>query len=211
MKLFVAGATGRVGREVVDRLAERGHQVTAGARKPERITESDQVKPVLLDLENTADLENLVKGHDAVIFTAGSRGKNLLQVDAFGAVRLMRAAEKTGIKRFIQLSSIFALEPERWTGPSMEALLDFNIAKFFADSYLIGNTQLDYTILQPGSLVEGEATGLISTEIQQPNSNLLTNVAETLAVIVETPETIGKVIKMSDGDLPIKEALLAAK
>lgn len=35
---------------------------------------------------------------DIVYFVAGSRGKDLLQTDAFGAVKTMIAAEKSGIK-----------------------------------------------------------------------------------------------------------------
>jgi len=37
MKLFVIGATGRTGREVVEQALARGHQVTAFVRSPEGI------------------------------------------------------------------------------------------------------------------------------------------------------------------------------
>lgn len=39
-----------------------------------------------------------MKGSDAVYFTAGSRGKDLLQTDAYGAVKTMQAAKKLGIE-----------------------------------------------------------------------------------------------------------------
>lgn len=45
-----------------------------------------------------------MKGSDAVYFTAGSRGKDLLQTDAFGAVKTMQAAKKLSIERYIMLS-----------------------------------------------------------------------------------------------------------
>jgi len=38
MKLFLIGATGRTGREIVQQALERGHQVTAFVRSPESIT-----------------------------------------------------------------------------------------------------------------------------------------------------------------------------
>jgi putative NADH-flavin reductase len=37
MKLFVIGATGRTGREIVEQALARGHQVTASVRSPEGI------------------------------------------------------------------------------------------------------------------------------------------------------------------------------
>lgn len=60
-----------------------------------------------------ADLAALIAGSDAVIFTAGSRGKDLLQTDAYGAVKLMQAAKQAGINRFVMLSALFSLTPEK--------------------------------------------------------------------------------------------------
>ena len=48
-----------------------------------------------MDLHSSVDdLAKLMKGRDAVYFTAGSRGKDLLQTDAYGAVKTMQAAKK---------------------------------------------------------------------------------------------------------------------
>ena len=52
------------------------------------------------------DLAKLMKGRDAVYFTAGSRGKDLLQTDAYGAVKTMQAAKKLGIERYILVQSL---------------------------------------------------------------------------------------------------------
>lgn len=213
--IFVVGASGRVGQLVATHLAERGYHVFAGARHIDSLPKHDNITPVALDIATVSleDLASLFKEKDAVIFTAGSRGQNLLQVDAFGAVKAMTAAEMAQVSRFVLLSSLYALEPERWTQPPFdqldEPLTDFNIAKFFADRYLIDNTMLDYTILQPSFLVEGEATGRITTDIEHATTyqNSIEDVALTLAEIIDTPSTINRVIKMSGGDTPIKEAL----
>jgi uncharacterized protein YbjT (DUF2867 family) len=42
MRLLVFGATGGTGREIVNQALERGHYVTAFARKPERLGISHQ-------------------------------------------------------------------------------------------------------------------------------------------------------------------------
>ncbi len=206
MKVFVAGATGRVAQQLIDRLVEKGHFVYAGARRENEIPESDQVKPVHLDLhEDVADLAKTLGDAEAVYFVAGSRGKDLLQTDLYGSVKLMQAAEQEGIGRYIQLSSLFALVPENWS----DSILEYNIAKYFSDSWLINNTDLDYTIIQPGSLKEEKGSGKITTTIEERSENSIENVATVLSEVLKRPNTYQKVILMGDGDTPIDEALAA--
>lgn len=213
--VFVVGASGRVGAQVTQHLAEKGYHVYAGARYTDHLPKDDHITPVTLDIASISleALTELFKEKDAVIFTAGSRSQNLLQVDAFGAVKAMQAAEDAHVSRFVLLSSLYALEPERWSQPPFdqldEPLTDFNIAKFFADRYLIDNTTLDYTILQPSFLIEGDYTGHITTQVEKEANyqNTIPDVAMTLVEILSTPKTINRVIKMSGGPTPIKEAL----
>ena len=190
-KVFVAGGSGRVATELIKDLVADGHQVIAGARHPEKIVEMDGVTPVTLDLRgDVAKIASLMAGADAVYFVAGSRGKDLLQTDAMGAVKTMQAAERAGIKRYIMLSSMYALQPEKWADyPALAAITDYNIAKFFADNYLIHNTDLDYTI-------EGDDT-----------TNPIPDVAQVLATVLANGNTIGKVILMRTGDTPIDTAV----
>lgn len=208
-KIFIAGATGRVALSLIQILSNRGYQVIAGARNPEKIVKTKRVSSVYLELHDAVeDIAKHLQGVDAVYFVAGSRGKDLLQTDAFGAVKLMQAAEHVGVKRFLLLSSIFADKPKKWADPALVALTDYNIAKFFADEWLKRNTKLDYTIVQPGSLQEMPGSGKINTHINEKSvPNAIENVAQVLADSLEIAHTIGKVITMSDGETPIREAL----
>lgn len=204
MKIFIAGATGRVGEELIKQLTAKGHFIYAGARRDTEIKANDQVKPVHLDLHGTVDeIAETLADAEAVYFVAGSRGKDLLQTDLYGAVKLMQTVEQKGIKRYIHLSSLFAMEPAKWS----EALTDYNIAKFFSDHWLIENTKLDYTILQPGSLLETPGSGKITTNIVQKSENSIENVAAVLAELLEQTNTIKKVVLMGDGDESIKDAI----
>lgn len=207
MKIFVVGSTGRVAENLIKDLVSDGHEVVAGARKIERVIELEHVTPVHFDLHDDVDeMTKSIKDVDAVYFVAGSRGKDLLQTDAFGAVKVMQAAEKNGIKRFIMLSSMFSLEPQEWHREGLADLTDYNIAKFFADNYLISNTKLDYTILQPASLTEEEGTRKVSIN-GSGKQNAISNVAQVLAALLKHDNTIKKVIRMSDGDQNIDDAL----
>lgn len=203
MKVFVAGATGRVASDLLKVLSAKGYQVVAGARSPEREVSQPGVTAQALDLHGTVDeLAQLIKGQDAVIFTAGSRGKNLLQTDAYGAVKLMQAAKQAGVKRFVMLSAIFSLTPEKW--PS--SLIDYQIAKYFADNYLIHQSELDYTIVQPGALLEEPATGRISLGDQGFTSIPIPDVAAVLAEVLEKLSTIKEVLTINPGDTAISQA-----
>ncbi|WP_459523799.1 NAD(P)H-binding protein [Leuconostoc lactis] len=208
MKVFVAGATGRVAAVLLQALVAQGHEVIAGARSPEKVLVADYITPVKLDLHDTVThLAQTVKGVEVIYFVAGSRSQDLLQTDAFGAVKMMQVAEMNGIQRFIMLSSAFSLTPEKWDNPALAGLMDYNIAKFFADNYLVKQTQLDYTILQATALVDGVGTQHIALNENSGRQNTFQNVGETLARLLNHDNTIRQVIQMSDGPVAIDTAL----
>lgn len=208
MKIFIAG-TGRVAKCVIEKLTVAGHTVYCGSRHPDNIAETDNCKPVFFDLHaKRNEIEKQIEGFDAIYFLAGSRGKDLLQTDAFGAVKLMQVSENAGIKRFIMLSSIFALEPENWAQEqSLQNITNYNIAKFFADNYLINCTSLNYTIVQPTVLKEEEGTRMIEIDPEHDGSNPIPDVAEVLCSVLERENTFRKVIKMRGGSTTIDTAL----
>lgn len=208
MKIFIAGASGRVGTRLTRNLIEDGHDVIAGARHLDRVVQNDHVTPVKFDLhESVAQMRQAVGDADAIYFTAGSGAKDLLQTDAFGAVKLMQVAAQNGIKRFVMLSALFSLEPTRWrTVKGLDGLTDYNIAKFFADNYLL-HTDLDYTILQPTVMTDKPGTGKITVDDGKFGYNPADDVAKTLADILKYQNTSRKIIKMREGNTPIDTAL----
>lgn len=120
----------------------------------------------------------------------------------------MQAAAKNGIKRFVMLSALFSLEPTRWrTVKDLDGLTDYNIAKFFADNYLIHDTDLDCTLLQPTVMTDKPGTGKITVDDGEFGYNPADNVARTLADILKYDNTSRKIIKMREGNTPIDEAL----
>ncbi|MCH5303630.1 MAG: NAD(P)H-binding protein [Ruminococcus sp.] len=209
MKIFIVGATGRVAKCVMKNLTADGHTVYCGSRHSDSIQETELIKPVHFDLHFSKDeIAEIIKNMDAVYFLAGSRGKDLLQTDAFGAVKLMQACEEVGIKRFVILSSIFALEPEKWAEePSLKNITNYNIAKFFADNYLVKSTDLDYTIIQPTLLRETVGTGKVELNPEHDGENPIPDVAAVLSSVLSMENTYKKVIKMRSGNKPIADAL----
>jgi nucleoside-diphosphate-sugar epimerase len=208
MKVLVVGASGRVGSRLVDKLVKNGHFVYASTRRDNPSGNSNDIHYVPFDLLASPEvMAEKMYDTEAIFFVAGSRGKDLLKIDLNGAVKVMRAAENKKIKRFIMLSSVFSLNQDKWNESFLKDITNYNIAKHFADQWLIHNTKLDYTILQPGALKETPGSGKIDVNIDYPAENSIENVVDTLAQSLEESATIGKVITMSDGKTRIPDAL----
>src|SRR5438034_8238397 len=74
MKLVVLGATGGTGLEIVRQAMEHCHSVTAFVRSPERLKRfRDRITVKQGDLLNSAELERVIEGHDAVLSGFGPR------------------------------------------------------------------------------------------------------------------------------------------
>ncbi|MEO9485703.1 MAG: NAD(P)H-binding protein [Ekhidna sp.] len=207
MKILVIGSTGRVGLFLTQKLLQENHTVVGTSRHGDRLFESSNYSQINLDLlRSLEEIKNEIPNDiEAIYFVSGSRGKNLLQVDLDGAIKTMRVAEELGIKRYIMLSTIFSLAPEKWN--EIPNLRDYYLAKFYADQWLMENTELDYTILQPGHLKEVKATGKISVNVSDLGDNAIEDVAETLMELLDKESTFQKVIPIHDGETPIKEAI----
>ena len=214
-RIILVGATGRVGALALEDLVRAGHEVVACARRASKIPASQQVEPVTLDLHDPLSqvTDAFRKSHaDAVVFTAGSRGKDINQIDALGAMKTIEAAKTVGITRYVMLGAMYAADWLRWeqpqVKPAIDALADYYVTKNMADQYLIGSG-LDYTIIEPGSLTEQTGTGAIQVEPDGPGPIPIPDVAQCLADCVDLPQTTGRIYNIIGGGTPIKQALTA--
>ena len=64
MKIFIAGATGAIGRSLVPNLVKEGHKVVAMTRDPEKVSglEAMGTEPALVDVFDVARLNDVAKG-----------------------------------------------------------------------------------------------------------------------------------------------------
>lgn len=209
MKVFVVGANGQIGQHLVEKLAAKGDQVTAGVRQPaeQAVVKADNVQYVLFNLTwSVAKMTTAFAGQEAIIFAAGSAGKDLLRVDLDGAVKTMLAAEQSGSKRYLLVSSVNADQPDKWAG----SLENYFIAKHYADEWLLHRTDLDYLLIRPVTLTNETGSGKISlnpdeSSLQQQVSR--ENVASLLAELIHRPELKQLELTVTDGETPINMAL----
>lgn len=213
MKVFVVGANGKVARHFADFVKEDSAiDETAMIRKAEQagFFEERGIDTVLLDLvKNSIDeLAEAMKGSDAVIFSAGAGGSGIdktILIDLDGAVKAMTAAEQAGVKRFVMVSTF---RTGREAMSQEHDLQIYTIAKNYADEWLKNRTQLDWTIVHPGMLVDTDGTDQIKVGMgQEINEVPRQDVARTLISVLKNDNTIRKEFEVLAGDKTVEEAV----
>jgi putative NADH-flavin reductase len=71
MRLFVIGANGRTGTEIIDLARARGHEITAFVRSPQKITPASSLTLVQGDPRRPETIAPVLPGHDAVLSAIG--------------------------------------------------------------------------------------------------------------------------------------------
>ena len=105
------------------------------------------------------------------------------------------------------LSAVFSLDTSKWDSPGIADLKEYYICKHYADQWLVNNSTLDYTIVQPGALKERPGTGKIAVNDGDSGENSIEDVATTLAAVLNANNTIKKVFSMHNGATAIDEAI----
>lgn len=214
MNVLVVGANGQIGQHLVDILKEEGkHTPIAFVRKEEQVKsfEDKGVEARLGDLEATVDeIKERMEGIDAVVFTAGSGGSTgpdkTLLIDLDGAVKVMEAAETSGIERFVMVSALGADDREKWS----KEIKPYYVAKHYADWWLM-DSELTYTIIRPGMLEneDSKETVLIKDAITRTDDYSVprVDVAKVIAASLDNEKTFRQAFDLTSGDSTIEDAL----
>lgn len=211
LKVLVVGANGQIGKQLVELLKESSeYSVKALVRTEEQLREFKQqeIEAVLGNLEGTvSELEGVVKGCDAVVFSAGSGGKTgydkTLLIDLDGAVKMMEAAENTGVERFVMVSALQAHNRSNWN----EQIKPYYVAKHYADRILV-DSGLNYTIIRPGGLLSEPGTGKITVAENLERGTIpREDVARTILASLKEAQTFKKSFDLVSGETSIIDEL----
>jgi uncharacterized protein YbjT (DUF2867 family) len=208
MNVALIGAHGKVGRLLVPILRDRGADVSGIVRLESQLPLVEELggTPVLLDVEHasTEEMTEALRGHDAVVWSAGAGGGNperTYAVDRDAAIRSMDAAVAAGVPRYVMVSWIGST-PDHGISPD-NSFHPYADAKLAADDHLRG-TDLDWTILGPGTLTNAEPTGTVTVGAESGRTSR-GNVALVAAQALTSPSTVGQFVRFVDGDTPVLE------
>ncbi|MFI2568004.1 SDR family oxidoreductase [Cellulosimicrobium funkei] len=225
MKIALVGAHGKVGRLLVPILVDHDATVTGIVRAEEQLPLVRRLggEPLLLDVEHasTEQIAAALDGFDAVVWSAGAGGgdpERTYAVDRDAAGRTMDAAVAAGVPRYVMVSWIGSV-PDHGVDPD-SSFFAYADAKLAADDHLRG-TDLDWTVLGPGTLTDDDPTGAIRVVGDGPDGLdgaddvpdgaasrvSRADVAMVVAQALRTPSTVGRFIRFTAGDTPVLEAL----
>jgi NADH dehydrogenase len=144
--ILLTGATGNVGSALLRRLVAENVPVRAFVRDPRHLgPERVRVQIALGDLSDASSFRHALRGVDTVIHLAaairdqGAARATIEEVNALGTLRLVRAAERAGVKHFVFFSAI---------GASLHSQSRFFRAKAQAEQAVEGS-EMDTTIFTP--------------------------------------------------------------
>ncbi|TSC24471.1 SDR family oxidoreductase [Corallococcus sp. Z5C101001] len=166
MRIAVIGASQGTGALAVRTALERGHDVTAFARSPQKLVlEHPKLTRLKGDFHQRASVDEAVRGQDAILITASSNLKAFKDnPDYFtqGTGYVIDAMKAHGVRKLAVLSALGTGDSRKLLNPVLGALLASFILKLpFEDharqEQLVRASGLDWVIARPGRLTDGPA------------------------------------------------------
>jgi uncharacterized protein YbjT (DUF2867 family) len=214
MRVVIAGGHGKIALQLERLLAGRGDQAVGLVRNPAHVADVQQAgaEAVVCDLEAASadDVAALLSGADAVVFAAGAGpGSGVPRkdsVDRGASVLMADAAERAGVRRFVQVSSMGAGQPPSRDGDEVWAA--YITAKTAAEDDL-RSRDLDWTILRPGGLTDAPPAGRVRLAAPPvPRGSIpRADVAAVIAGLLDDPGSRDLTLELVSGDTPITGAV----
>lgn len=163
MKVIIFGASGSIGRQLVQQALDQGHQVTAFVREPIKVGMiHENLHFSVGNVLEPFSVEQAIRGHEAVLCSigAGARGG----VRAAGTRNIVHAMEKLGVQRLICQSTLGIGDSRDnlnafWKYLMFGLLLRSAYNDHIEQEYYVKQSQLDWTIVRPAAFIDGERTG----------------------------------------------------
>jgi uncharacterized protein YbjT (DUF2867 family) len=214
MRVVIAGGHGKIALLLERLLAERGDQAVGLIRNPAQAADVHRAgaEAVVCDLEaaSAEDVTVLLSGADAVVFAAGAGpGSGVPRkdtVDRAASMLMADAAERAGVRRLVQVSSMGAGQPPR---PGSDQVWAAYIAAKTAAEADLRARDLDWTILRPGGLTDAPATGRIRLAAPPVPRGTVprADVAAVIAALLDHPGTRHQTLELVGGDSPVAAAV----
>jgi len=165
MKLIIFGATGGTGQQVLQQALELGYAVTAFVRNPGQVTFTHEgLTLVEGDVLDSARVQSAMQGQEVVMCALGAKAKSQDMLRARGTKNIIAAMQAANVQRLVCLSALGCGESH--------ALLPFHYKYLICPLFLkhvyrdhevqetyVRESKLDWTIIRPAVLTDGQLTG----------------------------------------------------
>lgn len=222
MKLTIVGATGGIGRHLVDQAVAAGDDVTAVVRDPAKLA-GVPIRVVAADLATAdpATLRAACTGADAVLSGLGPRSSADAGIATRGTRAVVDAMTGAGVRRIVVVSAApvgVVPSPGRphpprrdpGDGPLMRYLLGPAIRRVLRRHYadlalmeeVLRGSGLDWTVVRPPRLTDKPLTGSYRTAYGRNVRGGLTvsraDVAHAMRHLLDRPESVGRTVGIAN-------------
>lgn len=168
MRIIVFGATGGIGRLLVQKAMAQAHTVTAFVRDPAQFQPREGLRVVAGDVLDTDAVANAMEGQRAVLSALGARSLKAESLLANGLPNILHGMRLHYVERIIAVGAAGAVPGAgRYQTPLSNllfalvkrTLLRHPMADQAAQERLLAESGMDYTIVRPPRLTDGPATG----------------------------------------------------
>lgn len=181
MKLIIFGATGTVGRHLVEQALAQGHDVTAFARHPGALAlQHPRLTRRTGDVLNPSDVKAAMRGHDAALIALGAGRKGTVR--AAGTRNIVDAMREQGPRRLVCETTLGVGDSRPllnffWKRIMFGLLLRPAYADHVAQEAIIRQSDLDWVIVRPGAFIDGPVTGRYKHGFPATEKNLTLKIA----------------------------------
>jgi putative NADH-flavin reductase len=169
MRVIVFGASGGTGREIVKQALERGHDVTAFVRNPEKVAKiglsHQRLSVARGDVMDAASVEAAMPGHDAALIAIGHRrylGPS--RIVSQGTQHIVAAMQKHGVRRVVCETALGVGDSSGRLGLYYTLFVIPFILPFYwydkgRQERVVRGSPLEWVIVRPGQLTNGRKRG----------------------------------------------------
>lgn len=205
MRLFVLGATGRTGSEIIELARSRGHEVTAFVRSPQKLRPAASMNVVAGDPRRQETMASALRGHDAVLSAIGPpprdalRPSTLLTDCARATVNAMRVA---GVARLAIVSAAVLFPEKGFFFAFFRWLLRHHARDLSAMEKVVKASGLAWTIARPPRLNKSPDPSFLAIRDALPSGSRVMSyrsVAAFLLDAVECQSHVNEIVGLAQG------------
>ncbi|MAT55565.1 MAG: hypothetical protein CMN32_13895 [Saprospirales bacterium] len=195
MRITIFGSTGMVGRRLIDRALAHGHEVRAFGRNvfTKLSTERERLELVKGYLFQDDDVEEALKGADAVLSALGGGIDGVDKTRSLGMKHIVRGMEKLGIKRLVAVGGMGILDgPDGkmlYETPSFPPQYRPVTLEHLAAWIHMRDSHLDWTMMCPPDILDQPMGWKLKTACNQfPGGFAKVRAGDLAELMVETLE-----------------------
>lgn len=196
MRVLVLGATGRVGRLIVQEALERGHEVSAFVRDRRRFdVAAPRLRVVEGDALDPAAMARAVDGQDAVIYALGAGNVRRTTLFSRSTTILLDAMQRAGVRRLIAITGVGAGDTRGHGGFLYDRVLYPLFTRGIYEDKdrqeaLIRASGADWTLVRPAAFRRKVPPGALRVSLGEPHDTLRRiAMSEVATFVVDQLET----------------------